>query len=58
MSKKKYQVRGECPQCACGTITHLTTEQVKEKYIGPEEEFLMNCPIAFEQAPRSHGYPG
>lgn len=45
MSKKKYEVRGECPSCACGTITHLSTEQVKEKYIGPEDQFEMNCPI-------------
>ena len=38
MSKKKYKVRAECPQCACGTVSHLSPETLREKFIGDEKE--------------------
>jgi Zn finger protein HypA/HybF involved in hydrogenase expression len=42
--KRKYQVRGECPQCACGDVSFLGPETLKDKYIGPESEMEVLCP--------------
>ncbi len=44
MEKKRYKVRGECPQCACGDVTFLGPEKLREKYIGPEQEMEILCP--------------
>lgn len=44
MSKKRYTVKGECPQCACGDVTFLGPEKLKEKYIGPKNEMEVLCP--------------
>ena len=32
MSKKKFRVRAECQACACGDITFLGPEKLKEKF--------------------------
>jgi hypothetical protein len=45
MSEKKYRVRAECPHCACGTIGHLSPEDLREKFIGNEEEIDIVCPL-------------
>ena len=45
MSEKKYRVRAECPQCACGTISHLSSEMLREKFIGDEKEIDILCPL-------------
>lgn len=45
MSKKKYTVRAECPACACGDITFLGPEKLREKFIGKEEEVDVLCPM-------------
>jgi hypothetical protein len=45
MSKSKYKVRAECPQCACGTISHLSPEALREKFIGDEKEIDILCPL-------------
>ncbi len=45
MGKKRYKVRAECPQCACGDVTFLGPEELKERYIGPEEEMEILCPV-------------
>jgi hypothetical protein len=45
MSKKKYQVRAECPACACGDITFLGPEKLREKFIGDEKEIDVTCPM-------------
>lgn len=45
MSEKKYRVRAECPNCACGSITHLSPEALREKFIGNEEEIDILCPL-------------
>ncbi len=45
MSEKKYRVRAECPHCACGTISHLSPETLREKFIGNEEEIDIVCPL-------------
>ena len=44
MSKKKYMVRAECPQCACGDVSFLGPEKLREKFIGNEEEVSILCP--------------
>jgi hypothetical protein len=45
MSKKKYRVRAECPACACGDITFLGPEKLREKFIGDESEIEVTCPM-------------
>jgi hypothetical protein len=45
MSKKKYRVRAECPACACGDITFLGPEKLREKFIGDEAEIDVTCPM-------------
>ncbi|MBU0515680.1 MAG: hypothetical protein KJ621_13000 [Proteobacteria bacterium] len=45
MSKRKYLVRAECPHCACGTISHLTPEMLRKKFIGDEKEIDVVCPL-------------
>lgn len=42
--KKRHIVKGECPQCACGDISFIPPEDLREKYIGPEEEVEVLCP--------------
>jgi len=44
MSEKKYKVRAECPQCACGDVSFLGPETLREKFIGNEEEVEILCP--------------
>ncbi|SHG08102.1 hypothetical protein SAMN02745206_03226 [Desulfacinum infernum DSM 9756] len=44
MAKKRYKVRGQCPQCACGDVTFLGPEKLQEKYIGPQDEIEILCP--------------
>jgi len=45
--KKRYEVRGECPNCACGTVSHLTAEEIQAKTIGTGEMEL-KCPECME----------
>ncbi len=45
MSDKKYSVRAECPNCACGSINHLSPETLSEKFIGDEKEIDVLCPL-------------
>lgn len=42
--KKRRVVRGQCPQCACGDISFIPPEELKEKYSGPEDEIEILCP--------------
>jgi len=44
VSKKKYTVRAECPACACGDVSFLGPENLREKFIGNEEEVNILCP--------------
>ncbi len=34
MSKRKFNVRAECPQCTCGDVSFLGPEKLREKFIG------------------------
>jgi hypothetical protein len=45
MSKKKFTVRAECPACACGDISFLGPEKLREKFIGDEKEVDILCPM-------------
>ena len=45
MPKKKYRVRAECPACACGSISHISPETLREKFIGDEKEIDILCPL-------------
>ena len=45
MSKRKYKVKAECPACACGDITFLGPEKLREKFIGNESEIDVTCPM-------------
>ena len=38
------EVKAECPQCACGDISFLGPEKLREKFIGNEEEIDILCP--------------
>ena len=40
---KRYEVRGTCPQCACGSIYHLTAEEIQSKTID-KENMEITCP--------------
>jgi hypothetical protein len=44
MVKKRYNVRGRCPQCACGDVSFLGPEKLRDKYIGDENEIEILCP--------------
>ena len=41
--KKRYEVKGKCPQCACGSIYHLTFEEIEAKTID-KETIELSCP--------------
>ncbi|MEW6388143.1 MAG: hypothetical protein AB1491_11560 [Thermodesulfobacteriota bacterium] len=45
MSKVKYHVRAECPQCACGDVSFLGPEKLRETFIGDEKEIDILCPL-------------
>ncbi|MBU1157167.1 MAG: hypothetical protein KJ921_15030 [Proteobacteria bacterium] len=45
MSKRKYKVRAECPACACGDVTFLGPEKLRDKFIGDEAEIEITCPM-------------
>ena len=44
MSKRKYEVKAECPHCACGEISFLGPEKLRDKFIGNESEIEILCP--------------
>ena len=45
MSKRRYEVKAECPQCACGDVSFLGPEKLREKFIGDENEIDILCPF-------------
>ena len=32
MASKQYQIKTACPQCGCSAVSHLSAEEIKEKY--------------------------
>ncbi|MBM4274740.1 MAG: hypothetical protein FJ134_09830 [Deltaproteobacteria bacterium] len=45
MARKKFVVRAECPACACGDISFLGPEKLREKFMGDEKEIDILCPM-------------
>ena len=45
MSQKKYRVRAECPACACGTVSQIDPDKLRQKFIGDEKEIEVLCPM-------------
>ncbi len=43
--KKRFEVRAECPACACGDVSFLGPEKLREKFIGDEKEIEITCPM-------------
>jgi hypothetical protein len=44
MTKKRVVVHAECPQCACGDISFIPPEKMREKFIGNLKEVDILCP--------------
>ena len=42
MSKKHYQIKTSCPQCGCSAVSHLSPEEIKERY-GDVPNVEMEC---------------
>ncbi|MBW2359207.1 MAG: hypothetical protein JRF21_11205 [Deltaproteobacteria bacterium] len=32
MEKKRYTIKTTCPQCGCSAVSHLSHEEIKEKF--------------------------
>ena len=39
---KKYELKTSCPQCGCSTVSHLTREELVEKF-GDVPNIEMEC---------------
>jgi hypothetical protein len=44
MTKKRVVVHAECPACACGDISFIPPEKMKDKFIGNPKEVDILCP--------------
>ena len=42
MAKKRYQISTSCPSCGCSAVSHLTDEEIKERY-GDVPNVDMEC---------------
>jgi redox-regulated HSP33 family molecular chaperone len=42
MSSKRYKIETSCPQCGCSAVTHLSAEEIKERY-GDVANVEMDC---------------
>jgi len=42
MSDKRYQVQTACPQCGCSSVSHLSEEEIKERF-GDVPNVEMEC---------------
>ena len=42
MTKKQYTVRTSCPQCGCSAVSHLSKEEIKDKF-GDVPNIEMEC---------------
>lgn len=42
MSEKKYKVQTACPQCGCSAVSHLSKEEIREKF-GDVPNVEMEC---------------
>ncbi|MBN2059763.1 MAG: hypothetical protein JW882_05035 [Deltaproteobacteria bacterium] len=42
MSRERYTIKTTCPQCGCSAVSHLTHEEIMEKY-GDIPNVEMEC---------------
>ena len=42
MGKKHYRIETSCPQCGCSAVSHLSAEEIKEKF-GDVANVEMEC---------------
>jgi hypothetical protein len=42
MSTKRYKIETSCPQCGCSAVTHLSKEEIQERY-GDVANVEMDC---------------
>ena len=42
MSKERYKIETSCPQCGCSAVSHLSSEEIKERY-GDVSNVEMEC---------------
>lgn len=42
MTKERYKIETACPQCGCSFMTHLSPEEIKERY-GDAPNVEMDC---------------
>ena len=42
MAKKKYRIETACPQCGCSSVTHLSAEEIRERF-GDVPNVQMEC---------------
>ena len=42
MEKKKYRIETACPQCGCSSVTHLSAEEIRERF-GDVPNVQMEC---------------
>ncbi|MCJ7829990.1 MAG: hypothetical protein MUP74_01260 [Desulfobacterales bacterium] len=42
MTAKRYQLKTTCPQCGCSAISHLTPEEIRQRY-GDVPNVEMEC---------------
>jgi hypothetical protein len=47
MSKRRYQVKAVCPNCACGTVSDMSAEEIKSRTIDGDN-LEVNCPECME----------
>ncbi len=44
MSKKRYTIETSCPQCGCSAVSHLSHDEIKEKFgFGDVPNVEMDC---------------
>ena len=50
MSAKRYKIETSCPQCGCSAVTHLSSEEIKERYqdVANVEMDCSECLIKYE----------
>ena len=51
MTRKQYQIKTACPQCGCSAVSHLSKEEIKEKYgdVPNVEMECSQCMIKYEE---------
>ena len=47
MSKKRFQARATCPNCACGAVLDMSGEEIKARTVDGDT-LEINCPECME----------